>query len=536
MFKKLFILAILVFVSIPNLVSSPNYAFAQSVDTAWVRRYNGPANGRDWTNAIAVDDSGNVYVTGFSWGGWEKMEDYATIKYDVSGNVQWIRRYNGPGSSYDWANAIAVDNSGNVWVTGWSFGSDAYGDYATIKYYPNGDTAWVRRYDGLANKYDAANAIAIDNSGNVYVTGESVGKGTSKDYATIKYYPNGDTAWVRRYEAGGEDRAQAITIDGSSNVYVTGASEDGFYSRDYATIKYNSNGDTAWVRRYNGPGNTDDWAYAIAVDYSRDVYVVGSSGTVKYDSDGNQLWIGSWGGVAIALDSLNNVYVTGANSDYLTIKYYPNGDTAWVRRYNEPGNEYNQAHAIAVDGYNNAYVTGVSPGIGGYPDYVTIKYYPNGNTAWVRRYDGPTGYWDWATSIAVDDSSNVYVTGFSVVPETDMDYITIKYVQIPDDVKDETNNREKPSEFALYQNYPNPFNQATKIEFTLSQSGFVSLSIYDLLGRKIRTLVSENLSPGYKSVLWEGKDDSGKEVSSGIYFYRLKIGDYSEAKRLVLLK
>jgi hypothetical protein len=103
-------------------------------------------------------------------------------------------------------------------------------------------------------------------------------------------------------------------------------------------------------------------------------------------------------------------------------------------------------------------------------------------------------------------------------------------------VKDETGVREKPSDFTLCQNYPNPFNQNTKMEFTLAKSCFVSLNIYNVTGRKIRTLVSEHLSSGYKSVLWDGKDDFGKEVASGIYFYRLKVGDFSETKKLTLLK
>jgi|GEM_PF-2617972 len=106
----------------------------------------------------------------------------------------------------------------------------------------------------------------------------------------------------------------------------------------------------------------------------------------------------------------------------------------------------------------------------------------------------------------------------------------------PSHVKDETGNREKPSEFTLCQNYPNPFNQTTKIEFTLAKSGFVSLNIYDILGRKVRTLASEHLSMGYKSVLWDGKNDTGKDVASGIYFYQLKVGDFCETKKLVLLK
>ncbi len=106
----------------------------------------------------------------------------------------------------------------------------------------------------------------------------------------------------------------------------------------------------------------------------------------------------------------------------------------------------------------------------------------------------------------------------------------------PSYVTDETENRERPSKFALSQNYPNPFNQSTKIEFTLAKSGFISLNIYDLIGRKIRTLVSENLPSGYKSVFWDGKNDEEKEVASGIYLYRLRAGELVEFKKMVLLK
>jgi len=158
------------------------------VGEAWVARYNGPANGYDVAVLLAVDDSGNVYVTGRSIGsgtGW----DYATIKYCSSGETLWVRRYNGTGNSDDWAHALAVDDSGNVYVTGTIYGSGIFEawDYATIKYSPSGDTLWVRRYNGPGNYDDRALALAVDISGNVYVTGGSDGAGTSHDYATIKY-------------------------------------------------------------------------------------------------------------------------------------------------------------------------------------------------------------------------------------------------------------------------------------------------------------------------------------------------------------
>jgi len=164
----------------------------------WVARYDGPSNGVDWSMAVAVDDSGNVYVTGGSRGiGTD--DDYATIKYNDSGIEQWVERYNGPGSAVDYANAIVVDYAGNVYVTGYSAGSGTAYDYATVKYDPCGTEQWVERYNGPGNNWDWAYAIAADSEGNVYVTGHSEGSGTFQDYATLKYDSAGTVGWIARY-------------------------------------------------------------------------------------------------------------------------------------------------------------------------------------------------------------------------------------------------------------------------------------------------------------------------------------------------
>ncbi|MEO0125919.1 MAG: SBBP repeat-containing protein, partial [candidate division WOR-3 bacterium] len=196
----------------------------------------------DGASAIAVDNSGNVYVTGKSYGSGTNF-DYATIKYDVNGNQLWVVRYNGPGNSSDEASAIAVDNSGNVYVTGKSVGSGTNYDYVTIKYDVNGNQLWVARYNGLGNGSDRAHDLALDNFGNVYVTGESWGPGNDGyDYATIKYNAQGTQLWVARYSSPGTvypyDCASAIAVDNSGNVYVTGISEGSGTNFDYATIKY----------------------------------------------------------------------------------------------------------------------------------------------------------------------------------------------------------------------------------------------------------------------------------------------------------
>jgi uncharacterized delta-60 repeat protein len=204
----------------------------------WVARYNGPGNGSDSTRDLTVDNSGNIYVTGSS------STDYATVKYSPDGNQLWVARYNGEGNSTDQAYALAVDNSGNVYVGGYSSCSGGMDfNYATVKYSPDGNQLWVADYSGTVDNPDTIQALAVDNSGNIYVTGYSWD--TAYDYATVKYSPDGNQLWVKRYngpQGNGSDFTEALALDSSGNVYVTGWSSGGGTSYDYATIKYTQHG------------------------------------------------------------------------------------------------------------------------------------------------------------------------------------------------------------------------------------------------------------------------------------------------------
>lgn len=101
---------------------------------------------------------------------------------------------------------------------------------------------------------------------------------------------------------------------------------------------------------------------------------------------------------------------------------------------------------------------------------------------------------------------------------------------------EEVDQAELPKEFGLRQNYPNPFNPATIIEYALPKTSEVKIQIYNILGQKMSTLVNEPQEPGYKMIHWDGKDDSGKEVSSGVYFYRIEAGNFVKCKKMILLK
>jgi uncharacterized delta-60 repeat protein len=469
--KRLVVLSLVL-----SLFILPSRLSAVDVIEEWVARYNGPGNYDDHAKAVVVDDSGNVYVTGQSYGS-NSHHDYATTKYNADGIEQWVVRYNGPGNYNDTPRAIALDALGNVYVTGYSYGDGTSSDYATIKYNSDGIQQWVKRYNGSGNGNDLVFAMAVDSAGNVYVTGESYDDQSRLDYKTIKYDENGRQLWVATYNGTGNynDSTRAIALDAFGNVYVTGYSYSGSGTReDYTTIKYNSSGRQLWVAKYAGPSGPPHSAYdvanAIVVDALGYVYVTGYSdgedtsydyATLKYDSDGNELWETRYNGIgnkydyahAIALDSSGSVYVTGYSDnnrtcqDYTTVKYDSDGSQLWVATYNGPANNNDRACSILVDPSDNVYVTGYSHDWGTSVDYATIMYDLAGNELWVATYDGPANTGnvaadlsdggismngpdndcDFAYAMAMDKAGNIYVTGGSFGIESRYDFATIKY-------------------------------------------------------------------------------------------------------------
>jgi len=364
-----------------------------SADPLWVRTYNGPFDSHDEIHAIGVNDSGDVIVSGKSYVAQDDQE-FVTIKYRPDGDTVWLRRFN-PGAGLDGPTALAVDHSGSIFVTGYvGDRTSEYGDWMTIKYSAAGESLWAAVHD--EGDEDRALSVDVNPAGYGFVTGRA-GSANDLDYVVVKYDHNGADAWVFRYNGGYDDGANAVVHDEQGYTYVTGYTSSGGKDFDILTWKLGLGGDSLWATIYAGPAGNSDEGMLAAVDGAGSLVVAG-----------------------IVRDSANH-------SDFVTIKYASTGETLWTRCYAGPAGWDDQPTGIAVDGAGCVYLTGGSETDSGSGyNYVTVKYGPDGAQRWAVNYAGPQDR-DWPCGIALDQDANVFVSGRSSDSTGGWDIVTIKY-------------------------------------------------------------------------------------------------------------
>lgn len=364
----------------------------------------------------------------------------------------WSKLYNGPANLQDSSVAMCINPGGAVFITGWSLAAANNSDIVTIRYNPaTGDTIWVKRFNGATSNEDKPTSITCDNNA-VYITGWSY-NAANRNVVTIKYdAATGNQLWAMTFNGSGNggDYGFSVAVDGSGNVYSAGRTDNGGVQK-YLVLKYDASGNTAasFPYIYTGPlSTTFDQAQSVKVDGSGNIYVTGKSGaagfedwlTIKISSGAVTQWAKKYNGlqnsednaVALLLDnSASNVYVagysfaTGQQQNYLTIKYTAAaGDSTGGAVYNGPANSTDQIVDAAIDNSNNVYVTGFSSAVGTNYDFATIKYNSSLVQQWVTRSAGATN--EQPTNLAVDNATGyVYVTGS--VFSGNYDYLTIGY-------------------------------------------------------------------------------------------------------------
>ena len=534
--------------------------FAQTPEWQWASQ----AGGSNWDsgNGITIDDNGNSYVTGFfqgtaTFGSYSLTSsggcDIFVAKMDATGNWLWATQAGG--SDDDYAYGIAIDNSGNSYVTGSfldiaTFGAYSisitggvwyYSDIFVAKIDTNGNWLWANNAGGSTADY--AYGIAIDDDGNSYVTGYFSYTATFGSYSltscggwdifVAKMDANGNWLWAT--QAGGTDveKSYSIAIDESENSYVTGHFQGtatfGSYSltssgEDIFVAKMDAYGNWLWAN--NAGGSNHDFGYGIAIGNDGNSYVTG--------------WfhdIATFGSYSLSSSGSEDIFVAKMDS---------NGNWLWATQAG--GSDHDFGYEIVIDDNENSYVTGHFQGtatFGSYSltssggiDIFVAKMDSNGNWLWATQAGGSDH--DFGYEIAIDDNENSYVTGhfqgtatFGSYSLTSSGGVDIFIAKLGNDTSVENEIITTKMELS---NYPNPFNPSTMVEFSIQNDSEVELSIFNIKGQKVKQLLNEQLSAGQHSAFWNGKDDDGKSVSSGIYFYKLKTGNYEKTKRMVLLK
>ena len=415
------------FIILPWKSPAQDWLWAKTATNQWEAK----------SNSIATDDEGNSYITGFFSGTSMFIDNFQlsshdlsrsyvfVAKYDSSGNAIWANCGGAPsGANADNATGITLDKNGNCYVTGYFqdtliYGTDTlttnhFWDIFIAKFDTSGSLIWLRKGGGIGS--DHSNAIAVDKSGNCYVTGffeynfiigeDTLTSNGFNDIFIAKLDSSGNEIWVRHAGGSNNDESSGISIDGNNNLYVTG----------YFAFTIGFGNDTLV-----SSGNTD-------------VFLI------KYDSSGNELWArkcggyGSDKGTAISVDSSGNCYFTGDASDssifgndilygygIFISKFNANGIELWTRQQAVKLNNQNNSFCISADNSGHIYLSGKYRDTLIFAndtlftsahsiDLFATKFDSTGNLIWLRNAsDGASGW-----GISFDKYGSCYVSGVIV--------------------------------------------------------------------------------------------------------------------------
>ena len=267
----------------------------------WVRLYDDGGADLQLAEKVAVDAAGDVYalaqdVTAATG------DDIALLKYSPSGTLRWVHHYASAGD--DFANGIALDARGDVYVTGSTAGTRG-SDVLTIKYSPSGARRWARIYDGPGGGDDDGAAVAVTHAGMAYVAGFATGVSTGRDAVVLAYTSAGRLRWSRFQSSAGpqDDTYRSVALAANDDLVATGQESTPTHAEDVLTARLTPGGHARWVRLYNGPDNHADVGDLVGVAPSGAIFVEGSS-------------VG-----------------TATDADWLTLKYGAAGKRVWARRY-----------------------------------------------------------------------------------------------------------------------------------------------------------------------------------------------------------
>ena len=473
----------------------------------WEPLGSGAQNGVNaGVTTIAIDSAGRVYVGGyFTQAGGVSANRVAS--FDPATNT-WSALGTGAQNGVNsFVNALAIDGSGKVYVGGEFTQAGGVSANYVARFDPLTNT-WSSLGTGAQNGVNGSvYSLVVDVSGRVYVGGGFTQAGGIISYRVARFDPltNLWSVLGSGSQNGVNGGVSALAIDAQGRVYVGGS----FFSLQPTGVRAN------YVAFYEP--STNLWG-VLGTDANN-----GVSGIV--DTRVN----------ALAIDSAGHVYVGGLFTQASGVSVRN------VARFNPATNTWtalgtgiqngvnNYVRGLAVDGQGNIYVGGDFSQAGGVSASGVARYNPIANTWSALGSGSQQGVTGQVTSLRIDGTGRVNLGGnFTQAGGVSANRVarwtpsSTSVEKIGDDI---------PTKYLLSQNYPNPFNPSTTISFSIPTSEFVTLKVYDVLGREVATLVNENLSAGNYSYNFDASN-----LTNGVYLYKLQAGKYNEIKKMVLTK
>ncbi len=479
-------------------------------------------SGGNYGEDVAVDDDDNVIVTGsFSWGinfgGGDLTnlggQDAFLVKFDPDGNHVWSQRFGAPGAQY--GKTVGVDASGGIVFAGSFQSSMPFGsggvvssgeDVFVARVEADGTNTWIRAFgDGST---PAFRSLAVDAAGAIVAAGQFSGQvdfggnplstpGNDNDGYIVSLDAAGAHRWSMRIGGELEQSVDGIVLDAAGNVDATGSfagsidilgqSLSSAGSRDVFVACLDGNGAYRWASRFGDAG--DDAAVGLGVDALGDMSLTGTFAS-SIDFGGGPLWGRS-----------SNVYLArlgeGSIEPALAISLFPRAG-AIEARWDITSRRPLERFLIMRDNRSRTDPRIVMAG----------DLQPQGTLVDSDVVAGET----YSYQLIVKSTSGGEYRS-SVVTASVPTFAP-----------------------ALAQNAPNPFNPTTSIAYTIAQRASVALEIFDATGARVRRIDQGTRDAGEYSVEWNGRDDAGRAVASGVYFYRLEGVGGVAPRKMVLLK
>ena len=469
----------------------------------------------------------------------------------------------------NWDNTYGYDDKGDIGNSVVKTNDDGYIAFGTSSWWENEDTEsefftsdlflvkvdslgqeqWIRSFDDT-NSTDEGNSIQQTIDGGYILTGSTYSDSSLYDGWLIKTDSNGNILWDYKYGGDGDDFFNDIQETNDGGYIMAGGSSGALW-----LMKTNSMGEEEWSRTHKWDNGYDE-AFSVKQTFDDGFILTGRTGSssvypclwlLKTDSLGQEEWNDVWGentntwefGTSVIQTPDSGYVISGwvddgdiGDGDIWLIKTDSLGQEEWLRVH---GTTYREESSEVIATDDGGYA--VIGNTWGFQDE-----WGNYRLASFLLKINSQGFEEWTMS---HNTGQGEIFGRSIKQTNDGGYIIssnhsgdlwlIKTDQ-NGQLKTINDNAFFPEILSLFQNYPNPFNPTTTLKYDLPEDALVNITIYDMMGRVVKTMVNSQQNAGFKSVRWNATNDKGQPVSAGLYLYTIQAGEFRQTKKMVLLK